>query len=211
MPTAFDTVFKDGLNNSKIGGQVLKGRLKGAHIGTLTLEERTTCPTSCLHWRSCYGNNLHRSTRWTAGPALETSIRRELEFLCREHAQVLVRLHILGDFYSFDYVCLWAEMLDQHPNLTVFGFTAWRRGTALGDAIAKLRGVYPDRFCLRHSGQTGAWGSVTHDYPTERRMLWDMVVCPEQVSAMNGDGVNRHCGSCTLCWSSDQAIVFVEH
>src|SRR5262249_24811065 len=35
---------------------------------TLTLEERATCPTTCRHWRDCYGNKMHRAQRWQRGP-----------------------------------------------------------------------------------------------------------------------------------------------
>ena len=49
----FENVLKCGRNNSKIGGDVLVGRLRGARIFTLTLEERATCPRSCAMWRAC--------------------------------------------------------------------------------------------------------------------------------------------------------------
>ncbi len=50
--------LKSGGNNRKIGGVILKGHWKGFPIYGLTLEERATCPTSCHHWRSCYGNRM---------------------------------------------------------------------------------------------------------------------------------------------------------
>ena len=37
------------------------------------------------------------------------------------------------------------------------------------------------------------------------------IVCPEQLSSMNGATDERHCGSCAVCWSCDAPIVFVEH
>lgn len=43
------------------------------------------------------------------------------------------------------------------------------------------------------------------------KRLGDAIVCPEQVSVMNGADDSRHCGSCGLCWSSDAPIVFVRH
>ena len=36
--------------NKKLGKVVKVGRLQGARIFTLTLEERATCPTTCAHW-----------------------------------------------------------------------------------------------------------------------------------------------------------------
>lgn len=210
-PGSGEPVLKDGASNSKIGGDVLVGWLKGARIVTLTLEERATCPPTCPLWRSCYGNSMQFSRRWRHGPALEAALEREVQALCRVHALVLVRLHVLGDFYSSAYVGLWARLLRQHPGLHVFGFTAWPPESEIGAAIFDLRFVMGRRFAVRHSGRCATWGSFTIDFPTERKALGDALVCPEQASAMNGTGDGRHCGSCAACWSTDRPIVFVEH
>ena len=74
-----EPVLKDGCNNSKIGGDVLVGRLEGAMILTLTLEERATCPRSCGHWRTCYGNQMQYARRWQPGKDLEDQLRAELD------------------------------------------------------------------------------------------------------------------------------------
>lgn len=210
-PVRGEAVLKDGASSSKIGGDVLVGRLRGARILTLTLEERATCPRSCAMWRSCYGSGMQFARRWAAGPALERRIVQELAAACRAGDPVLVRLHVLGDFYSEPYVDLWREALIRHPSLHVFGFTAWGPETTIGDAVAAVRECFPRRFAIRHSGRTGAWGAFTIDFPTERKAIGDAVVCPEQRSAMAGDGRQRHCGSCAVCWQTDRPIVFVEH
>lgn len=211
-PTPGTIVLKDGANNCKIGGDVLVGHLRGAHIVTLTLEERATCPSSCTLWTTCYGNMMNKSDRFRHGPSLEARIRAEIDALMHRHEKVLVRLHVLGDFYSWEYLCLWAELLDQYDGLNVFGFTAWPEDTQIGAGVARLREVYPRRFAVRTSGRGGRWGSFTIDFPTRKAMIGDAVVCPEQRDAM-GDLKDRnlHCGSCGLCWKVDKAIVFVEH
>jgi hypothetical protein len=89
---------------AKIGGDVLVGRLKGARIFTLTLEERATCPRSCAHLAGCYGNAMPHPVRWQADDAFEDRLSMEIAELCAAHDTVLVRLHILGDFYSARYV-----------------------------------------------------------------------------------------------------------
>ena len=205
-----ECVLVDGSSNAKIGGDVLKGRLKGARILTLTLEERATCPTSCAMWRGCYGNGMQYSRRWRHGPELEAKIEAEVKAACARHQLVLIRLHVLGDFYSVGYLSLWARLLIEHENLNVFGFTAWGLKTEIGSSIAIMRETLGARFSVRHSGIAARWGSFTLDGPTEKRTLGDAIVCPEQFDAMKGEQ-GRHCGNCALCWHSDACIVFVEH
>lgn len=210
-PSDAETVLKDGASNSKIGGDVLVGWLKGARIVTLTLEERATCPRSCQLWRGCYGNSMHLARRWRHGPELEARIRREVAALCADHDRVLVRLHVLGDFYSLGYVEMWGDLMLDHEGLAVFGFTAHGEETPLGAEIARRRRAFGRRWSIRHSGRTGRWGAFTIDFPTERKQIGDALVCPEQVDAMVGGARRAHCGSCAACWSTDAPIVFVEH
>ena len=87
--------------NVKLGKKVTKGKWKGFPIFTLTLEERATCPRSCQHWATCYGNNMMYAYRYEAGLALENMLEIELADLQAKHPKgFLVRLHILGDFYQ---------------------------------------------------------------------------------------------------------------
>src|SRR5262249_7429238 len=78
------TLLKSGHNNPKIGRKVLKGHWKGFPIFMLTLEERATCPRTCKLWRACYGNNMHLSDRWRAGPELEHFLVHEVVGLQNE-------------------------------------------------------------------------------------------------------------------------------
>lgn len=210
-PDASESLLKDGCNASKIGGDVLVGWLKGARIYTLTLEERATCPRVCAHWQSCYGNSMPHARRWQHGPALMSQLEREIADLCQRHERVLIRLHVLGDFWSAEYVNLWARALDRHANLFAFGFTAHKPGTVIGDYIAAVRGLHPDRFWMRHSDMTGPWGTFTVDFPTQQKRIGDAIVCPEQRDGMEGGPRGRHCGNCGVCWSSAAPIVFITH
>lgn len=76
--------------------------------------------------------------------------------------------------------------------------------------LAELRTNVGGRFWMRHSGRGGEWGSFTIDWPTERKVLGDAVVCPEQLSANAGPS-DKHCGNCGICWSTAAPIVFIEH
>jgi hypothetical protein len=206
-----ETIFKDGAHNSKIGGDVLVGPIQGARIVTLRLEERATCPRSCDHWNSCYGNAMGQARRWAYNTDLMTGIEAEIAALCAKNSKLLVRLHVLGDFPDAGYVDLWAWLLSQHENLHCFGFTAHKPESEIGTYISMTRQAARGRFSIRHSGITGAWGSFTVDFPTEKSMLGDAPVCPEQRDAMNGTGRGIHCGSCGLCWKGSAPIAFVEH
>jgi hypothetical protein len=67
-------VLKDGHQSRKIGKFVTKGKMRGFPIFTLTLEERATCPRSCLQWATCFGNNMQAAERIVAGPELEAAL-----------------------------------------------------------------------------------------------------------------------------------------
>lgn len=209
-PDLRETVLKDGSMNVKIGGDVLVGDLKGARIFTLALEERATCPRSCDHWRTCYGNAMNKTRRWTMDRATLRRLVAEVKDACHTHEKVLIRLHVLGDFIDESYVQTWRRLVQMHPNLHVFGFTAHKPGPPVGDLIAAARRVLGRRWAIRHSGMTGPWGSFTIDFPTERTRLGDAVVCPEQRKTMNQD-TRMHCGACAVCWQTSHPVVFVEH
>ncbi len=212
VPERFtEPVLKDGANNVKIGGGVLVGDLKGATILTLTLEERATCPRACAIWGACYGNAMPHSTRWRAGAQLERAIKDDLAHACDTYEHVLVRLHILGDFYSVKYVGTWFAMLTAHENLTVFGFTAWGRESPIGQAIERVRARFGRRFQIRYSGVSGRMGAFTIPFPTDRKKIGDAVVCPEQLHAIDRPERGTHCGTCAVCWQTDHPIAFIEH
>lgn len=193
----------DGHNSRKIGRTVMKGRYKGFRIFTLTLEERATCPRSCTEWRSCYGSNMQFARRVEHGAALEHRLWTELAEKQAAHpGGFLVRLHVLGDFYSVDYAELWADALEEFPALNIFGYTAREPDSAIGDVIRGVLGLHPDRFHVRFSGlDAPANGSVV----IERGAATPHVVCPAQT------GGTDCCATCALCWHSDRTIAFWRH
>jgi hypothetical protein len=192
-----------GWNQRKIGARVTKGRWAGLPIYTLTLEERATCPRSCLEWANCYGNSMNWARRHRHGLPLEVILASEVVDLERRHpAGFVVRLHILGDFYSVAYAELWGIMLEHCPELRVFGFTARGQDTAIGQAVAVLNATHPDRCRIRFSGtDTGRTGSLV----IARREDSRHVICPVQL------GKSDCCGTCGLCWTMDRTVEFVRH
>lgn len=196
-----------GANQRKIGKKVVKGRWKGMPIYCLTLEERATCPRSCTVWHECYGNNMHLARRHRHGPALEHRLIDELLELGREHPEgFVVRLHILGDFYSVEYVELWHDLMKLVPALHVFGFTAREPHSDIGRAILRwLEWANEEtdaRVWIRFSGiEAFGLGALVIDNEADSRH----VVCPAQT------GATDCCGTCGLCWTMDRPVEFVRH
>ena len=120
-PAGEKSVLKPS-TNAKLGRKVEKGAWKGARFLTLTLTERETCPRSCPHWNDCYGNNMHLAKRISTDGLME-KIESDLEALNPKNEYV-VRLHVLGDFYSVEYVEFWNRMLEKFENVRVYGYTA---------------------------------------------------------------------------------------
>lgn len=202
-PDEVGRVLKDGHQSRKIGKTVQKGKRKGWPIYTLTLEERATCPRSCKAWSFCYGNHMQAAERIVAGPELEAQLWGELTALQREHpCGFMVRLHVLGDFYSEDYVALWWKALDAFSALHVFGFTAHQPGNLIGDALGYLIEHRWDRFAIRVSGiDRSEKASVLEGDEGSA----DPIPCPAQTDKTDC------CATCALCWHSTRSIAFARH
>lgn len=196
-------VLKDGHQSRKIGKEVRKGARKGWPIFTLTLEERATCPRTCTEWGTCYGNNMQAAERIEHGDELTDALEAELYALARKHPSgFMVRLHVLGDFYSEAYVEFWARMLDELPPLHVFGFTARLPGTAIGDALAPLIERQWERFAIRVSGgKTDLKAAEIVESGDDSHSI----ICPAQT------GATECCATCALCWHSTRSIAFRRH
>lgn len=195
-----------GVNSWKIGAQITKGRWRGFPIYTLTLEERATCPTSCRHWRSCYGNSMHLAKRLAHGPALEDRLFHELAILQSRYPKgFAVRLHVLGDFYSAHYVALWRAWLDLFPALHVFGFTARHDdGDETATALKALVAEQWPRFAIRFSNAPRSdCSTITLEHPVQKPA--DAIICPQQL------GKTAACATCALCWQSTKRIAFLQH
>ena len=205
--SAMGSILVSGHSNVKIGRDVRKGKLRGYRIFTLSLEERATCPTSCEHWRSCYGNAMPFAKRVDhRDPAFLPALAEEIDMLMRKPwPGVLIRLHALGDFYSVEYVDFWRDMLVKRPRLSVFGYTA-RDGARdrIGGEVDRLNFRFPDRCLIRLSN--GGWpDKSTVSIKTEADCPANAFVCPEQT------GKTRCCATCAACWSTTKNVAFLVH
>lgn len=197
-------LLKSGHNSSKIGKEVTKGRLAGCPIYTLTLQERATCPRSCAHWLTCYGNNMHFAERIHHDSDFEEVLWLELEALQAKYPRgYLVRLHVLGDFYSEAYVHLWLRALDAFPALHVFGYTARELESPIGKVIYTAAQVRWDRFAIRFSGQD--WREMGAPTVSKGVKHPVAITCPAQLDK------TACCGTCGLCWSTRRSVAFEQH
>ena len=206
-PSAKKRLLVSGFDNVKIGRDVRKGRLfRGYWIYTLTLEERATCPRTCHHWTTCYGNNMPWAKRLEHGPELTRRLEIEIAELLgtKRRAGILIRLHALGDFYSIEYVAFWHAMLERHPNLAVFGYTARRPGDPIHAAIEQVKDLHGARFAIRYSDGDGDL-DVTRSIRDVDEKPADAFICPEQL------GKTKACATCGLCWNTSKPVAFLEH
>jgi len=199
-------ILVSGHSNVKIGRDVRKGKFKGYWIYTLALEERATCPRSCEHWQSCYGNNMPFAKRVDhTDPAFLPALEDELDVLLARHkVGVLVRLHALGDFYSPAYVLFWRRMLIKHPRLSLYGYTARMPETDIGREILLMNVTLKWRSMIRFSNGGGAtMSTVTIMDPADRPD--NAFICPEQTEQ------TRCCATCGACWSTLKNVAFLQH
>jgi hypothetical protein len=202
-PSEVARVLKDGHQSRKIGKMVVKGARRGWPIFTLTLEERATCPRTCQAFSYCYGNSMQAAERIVAGPELEAVLWTELTELQRKSPRgFMVRLHVLGDFYSLGYVRLWKRALAAFPALHVFGFTARDpRHDEIGIILRRMVETDWSRFAVRFSGMAGPMlgSQLMPDHHVAA------IQCPAQTEAADC------CASCALCWHSKRSIAFAKH
>ena len=202
-------LFIHGRNNRKVGGQVQKGEWAGMPIYMLSLEERATCPTHCAPWKLCYGNAMHLARRHAHGPELERRMVEDVRALAREHPKgFVIRLHVLGDFYSAHYAAKWLCLLFEVPQLHIFGYTARtpKQDPMIFKVIERMNLQYKDRCFIRQSGPVPAPGGAVVIY--ENEPIEGAIICPAELIK------TECCSTCGLCWAPaarDKAIAFILH
>jgi len=201
-PHHAQSILKKGSQNKKLGFKITTGKWTNKRLYSLTLEERATCPRSCHHWEDCYGNNMPFAHRFKHGTALVKKLELEITELMSKHKHgVVIRLHVLGDFYSHRYVKFWRKMLIRFPKLCIFGYTA--RDDNIGNDIKVLNERYADQCVIRFSRNEKFDGK--NRYAADEDMMINAFTCPEQT------GKVKNCANCGLCWSVDKTVRFLTH
>ena len=200
-------------NNSKLGKVVGKGAFVKKPLYSLSLVEREMgCPKSCHHWHSCYGNNMPFAHRFrTDSVEVFTKIlEEEIFYLLKKHKfGIHIRLHVLGDFFSADYIKFWGTILMLYPKISIYGYTAHSPKSMLGKQIKNvISNTGFDRFAIRFSNADIELSANSTEYKPRllKNVSYKPIICPEQLDKV------ANCVSCGLCWNSKaKQILFKTH
>ena len=193
--------------NKKLGKVITKGKHKGKVMLTLTLIERETCTNECEHYTTCYGNNMPFTHRFEVNEAFMIRLESDIGYYVKKYPQgILIRLHVLGDFESIQYVEFWNRMLHTYSSIAIYGYSRnhitskYENISAIGYKIIAIRNIHKDRFAIRFSNK------LDDEFSANSRDITDKgITCLAQVKT------NVSCSDCTLCWSSKKPIGFITH
>ena len=135
-------------------------------------------------------------------------IEFEIHTLLIKHKEgIVIRLHVLGDFMTTEYVNFWERMLFDHPKLALFGYTGREETSDIGKAIWLLNTRYNDRCTIRFSRSKAF---TEGHYPSnlfaaEESFEGKSFDCPEQTGKL------KDCASCGLCWITLKTVRFATH
>lgn len=198
------TILKSVSDNKKMGkgsNLITKGKWSGMPMFQMSLEERATCSRDCQQWASCFANNMafaHRIDH--THPEFIPTLDAELSALCHLYRHgVVVRPHVIGDYFSAEYAQWWMDQVERHKNLHLFGFTHWARSSDIGKIISHAN--ESDRVWIRFSDQGGEMSANVAGGAFDN----DGFQCPEQVGKTNS------CLTCAACWGTLRAVRFKHH
>ena len=146
MPMPLD-LFGEAKVEVKEPVQVSRWNTKVGVLPSFSLPVLKTCPGKTEFCsRLCYGLNgrfTKQSMREIYQSNLEASKQADFaERIVREILKTkaeVFRLHVVGDFYSVEYVERWLEIADRLPDVKFFGSTRSWRVPGLRDSITAFR------------------------------------------------------------------------
>ncbi|MCK4387794.1 MAG: hypothetical protein KAW00_03385 [Dehalococcoidia bacterium] len=186
--------------------QVSRWNTKLGVLPSFSLPVLKTCPGKTEFCsRLCYGLNgrfARQRVREIYQSNLEVS--KQADFVERIVRELLktkpeaFRLHVVGDFYSVEYVEKWLEIADRVPDIKFFGSTRSWRVPGLRDAVTRLRDL-PNVY-LRASID------FSHlDKPSCSWGVWSIEgegdPCPHDY------GLIENCITCKKCWQNKDSDI----
>jgi len=199
-----------------VSRRIRKGIWRDLPLFVLTLEEGSTCPSSCplnipppfksykgrKKGSLCYGANTPFALRKDHNsPEFYEGLESDLEILStRNKDGFVVRLHELGDFFSVEYVEFWQSMMLAHSGLKIFGYSHCTG--EIGNELDKTFKLFENRFHIMDSNATHDTGVRPTAIVGERE---GHVVCPQQTKK------TPSCITCGLCMNGFTKISFLPH
>lgn len=180
---------------------ISKGNLKLGTLPSFSLPVIVTCPGKtpfCDHY--CYG----LKGQFTAVSIKEKNDKRLDASLEDDFADIIVgeirkaiapafRLHVIGDFYTRDYVEKWIEIAERLPTIIFFGSTRSWRCEFMDDALKRLRDL-PNVYIKASVDVADNLEPLTCGWN-----IWSVegegVPCPHDY------GLVESCAKCKRCWT----------
>lgn len=226
--------------------QTLRGRILsnensklGNEVFSFSLPAISTCPGSSELCRSaCYATKGHfrRGNIQRKYSALEQIAREDYRSLAsklveeiRERSVEIVRIHASGDFFSVDYVRLWALVIAQTEETKYYAYTRSWRIPEIREILENLYALVPEQLKLWYScdRETGipevrpegigiAWMMQNDDdlppvslttkdivfrvkRKTPQKRVGLALVCPKEQGSTSQAIDNLTCGKCRFC------------
>lgn len=169
----------------------------------------TTCPCHC---KGCYGDSgCYQFANVKQSLARNTEIAREhLDFFNRAIRAQLdtfadgteVRIHALGDFFSYDYLMVWYDICKDYPRLVFWTYTKVR---AFENAFNDLPNANIVKSIIPSFGfNFGHCDYVVDMYNALVSLGADVYIC------RCGIDDEQHCAGCHAC-SEHEYVLFIEH
>ena len=186
--------------------QVSRWNTKMGTVPSFSLPVLKTCPGKTEFCsRLCYGLN-GRFAQPQMRKIFQSNLvaSNQIDFVERIVREILktgtevFRLHVVGDFYSVEYVERWIEIADRLPGVKFFGSTRSWRVPGLRDAVTRFRDL-PNVY-LRASIDP------THlDKPPSSWGVWSIEgegdPCPHDFA------LGEHCFTCKKCWQTKDSAI----
>jgi hypothetical protein len=205
---------------SKLGQVATKasgeGRQLELPIATFSLEEGRTCDPACGLAKVCYAGKMPYEKRIRyEGHKTDRLVAKAIAEAGPHHW----RVNTVGDIPSQSFLEAVLAAITVSCS-TAFGYTHWPRESELGAAIAYYSERYWGFFSIRTSYEDGGReplpsraAVVVERFTPEVLRLHHAIPCPEQLQNKGYRTFRRriNCGSCGLCWTTQQNIAFERH
>ena len=199
-------LFGEAKVKVKEPAQVSRWNTKLGVLPSFSLPVLKTCPGKTEFCsRLCYGLRgrfTHQKMREIYQTNLKAS--KQADFVERIVREILktktraFRLHVVGDFYSVEYVEKWIEIADRLPDVKFFGSTRSWRVPELRHAVERFRDL-PNVYLrasvdFSHSDQpSDSWGVWTIEGEGDP--------CPHDY------GLVKNCITCKKCWQTKDSDI----